>query len=124
MKRAVLLSCLLLWSMGPSPAIQNGTLRGEVVDGAGSEIPTVRVLIREDLSGRRPDWQRKELDITSDARGRFNVELSPGFYDVCVLLDAFTPTCYKSVVKAGDSAVHTTRLSVDQAVWAAIRDVF
>jgi hypothetical protein len=38
---------------------------------------------------------KEDVTIASDSRGRFSLELTPGFYDVFVTATAFSPHCDK-----------------------------
>jgi hypothetical protein len=83
---------LLLFSVAPA---RGGTLSGTVRDSEGAVISNAHIVVHWDSSGS--NYLKDNLGIkqdiaaTTDASGRFSVELPPGFYDVFVTATAFSP---------------------------------
>ena len=60
----------------------------------------------------------------SDAAGRFEVRLEPGFYDVCVMATAFAPECKKVLVVNGAAIQYDARLKADPLIMQHLGDKF
>lgn len=86
------LSCPLL---SAAPA----SVMGAVVDSEGAVIQNAEIIIRADASGRPDQFKMSNIVLTTDVRGHFSVNLMPGFYDLCVLANAFSPSCRKILVE-------------------------
>lgn len=94
----------LLQSSGTTMGAQTaGQIEGTVYDSLGAVLGGV-VVIRPDLPGRLDSPPGTVHTLRADASGRFALELSPGFYDVCVMSDAFEPICSKVLVRAAATA--------------------
>ena len=100
-----------------------GSLRGTVVDSEGAIVWMAHVVIHADLTGRdgaRPDDQT----LQTGRDGRFAVQLGPGLYDVCVMADAFTPSCHKLAVDEGKTVEAPFRLVIDLEATRRVADTF
>ena len=71
---------------------------GAVVDSQGAAIGKAQIVIRADSSGKRARVKDRDLILETDPQGHFAADLPPGFYDVCVMADAFSPHCQKILV--------------------------
>ena len=91
-----------------------GTLQGKVVDREGAVLPA-HILIHADLAGRNGDRPNDRL-LTSGDKGELEVQLAPGFYDVCVMADGFVPVCRKIRIRTERSEVTRFRLEIDSKV--------
>jgi hypothetical protein len=97
-------------------------LAGQVTDTEGAKIPRAHVVLRTDFSG---GWSKASFDgnATTDLNGMFTLNVGSGFYDLCVMADAFTPECRKIFIK--DRAVEQKiRLRVSPKVSQKIGDSF
>lgn len=114
---------LVLWLLPAASAIA-ANLQGTVVDSEGAAIANAHVVVRADLSGRINRTRDPDKVIDTDAGGRFMLELQPGFYDVCVMADAFSPSCQKVQVTSDDVLKPRIPLKADPDVMKHIGDVF
>jgi hypothetical protein len=103
-------------------AADAGTLSGEILDSEGAAISRAYVIIHEDASARVRTG--RDIAIRSDKAGRFTLRLGPGFYDVCAMVDAFTPACGKVRIASAQVQKLSMRLSIDAAVVREIGDAF
>ena len=71
------------------PAAAPGDLRGAIVDELGAEMWTSHVVIRDDLAGNTSGAKSTIRMLSTLDDGKFTARLDPGFYDVCVMSDAF-----------------------------------
>lgn len=74
------------------------SLTGTVIDTEGAAMGKAHIFIRVDSAGRKAAVQSGDLMLETDERGRFFANLAPGFYDVCIMADAFSPYCQKVLV--------------------------
>jgi hypothetical protein len=75
-----------------------GKVRGRVVDSGGAAIEA-RLLFHYDPSGQAQPVILPDVVRETGRDGHFDVQLDPGFYDMCILAPAFTPECRKILVK-------------------------
>ncbi len=124
MSTSAKLVCMLLSvitstvTLGASPT---GTLKGTVTDSEGAAISGAHILVRWDSSGSGVGLKsnlglRHDLSFETDNNGQFMSLLPPGFYDVFVSANAFSPECRKIRVNAGEAAIYKPRLKVDPLV--------
>jgi hypothetical protein len=99
-------------------------LRGTLVDSEGSPIRMAYIVIHDDGSGRATTETRADVTLRSDNRGRFSAELEPGFYDVCVMAQAFTPVCRKLLLRDKQPTNLALRLSIAPEVVKQLGDKF
>jgi hypothetical protein len=100
---------------------------GTVTDESGAAISGAMIPIHWDSAGitvglRSNIGIRKDLVLTTDARGSVSVELPPGFYDLFVSAMAFTPTCRKIRLNAVATSEFRFRLAVDPKVIQELGD--
>ncbi len=104
---------LLLFSVVAAKA---GTLSGTVRDSEGAAISNAHIVVHWDSSGfnylKNNLGIKQDIAATTDARGRFSVELPPGFYDVFVTATAFSPRCDKVRVKGKETRTYDVKLTV------------
>jgi hypothetical protein len=60
----------------------------------------------------------------TDTTGQFDVQLEPGFYDVCVMAPAFTPQCGKILLTKEADIQHDVHLNADPLVIKHLGDRF
>lgn len=96
---------------------------GTVVDSEGAAIVKAQIVIRPDSSGRREKVKNRDMIVETDAKGRFAVNLPAGFYDVCVMADAFSPRCLKILV-GSDPLTPKVQLPADPEVMKRLGDTF
>jgi len=82
------------------------------------------VIVHEDGSGRQAPRATVDVTLRSDERGRFSVPLEPGFYDVCIMAQAFTPDCRKVLLKHQQTTDVKVRLKIDPQVIKQLGDRF
>src|SRR5262245_44106121 len=97
MTRYLILLCVLC---GTCFAAEGATLRGTVSDSEGAVITNAEVFIHWDSSGSSVGLTTnagpfQDTKVKTDQRGHFEVTLPPGFYDVMVSANAFSPQCKK-----------------------------
>ncbi len=105
-------------------AADTGTLRIQVVDSEGAVMGGTHIGIRPDGAGRQQPSRATSTRTIADPQGRLTSELEPGFFDVCVMADAFVPACQKVRVVAGNTKNITVRMKIDPAVIREIGDTF
>lgn len=105
-------------------AASPGTVKGQVLDSEGAVIKGAHLLFHPDASGQARPGIRQDVMKESDASGRFEVQLEPGFYDVCVMATAFTPECRKVLVVTGNTFQQDARLKADPLVMQHLGDKF
>jgi hypothetical protein len=109
---AALWTCLAATGLAAPAA----TLRGTAVDSEGAAVGMAHVIVHSDGSGRQDPQAEADVTLRSDERGRFSVQLEPGFYDVCVMAQASTPDCRKVLLKDQQTADVRVRLKIDPQV--------
>ena len=111
-------SLLLIVTVLTPVIASSETLRGAVKDSSDTPLSGAMVLIHWDRAGA-PAGLRSNIGIEADLRtatkedGSFTADLPPGFYDVFVAATAFTPTCRKIRINAGEAQEIRFRLNVD-----------
>ena len=124
--RAVLLT--VLGSLLATCAVaQKSAITGQVQDSEGAAIAKARILVHWDSSGSAvglTDNIGLAQDVTtlSDANGHFSVAVPPGFYDLFVTAQAFTPAAVKVRVKSNASAEFDVRLHADPKITKELAD--
>jgi len=100
-------------------------IMGTVLDSEGASVGGAHILIHPDLSRSEfPHSKRDDIFLNSDSRGRFETQLEPGFFDVCVMADAFTPQCRKVYIMEARILQIVFRLRADPEVVRRIGDKF
>lgn len=99
------------------------SVNGTVLDSEGAAIAKARVVIRADASGQREPTKNPMLTSETDREGHFSAPVSPGFYDVCVMADAFSPQCQKILV-GRESVTSRITLKADPEVMKRLGDPF
>ena len=104
-------------------------LKGTITDSEGAAIRGARVLVHWDQSGARVGLKsnvglQQDLILETNAKGEFRAELHPGFYDVFVTANAFSPQCRKIRIKPGETATYNTTLKADPLVTSEMGDHF
>jgi len=98
---------------------------GVVVDSEGASIRNAHVVVHADFSGRRTiRGNESDTVIDADAEGHFGLQLQPGFYDMCVMADAFSPVCRKLFVNTSGILRPRVQLKADPEVMKRLGDVF
>jgi hypothetical protein len=118
---SIALLTAFLWTA--ANAATSGTLRGTVVDSEGAVLWMAHVLVRPDLTGRDGADPTNKM-VRTGRDGRFSVQLDPGFYDVCVMADAFVPTCQKISVEETKTVEPRFRLGIALDVIKGVADTF
>jgi hypothetical protein len=119
-QKSVIALLLLSFAFLKAEAI---SLTGTVVDSEGAAIGKAHIFVRPDPSGKRESVRDGDLMLKTDMQGHFNADLSPGFYDICVMADAFTPQCKKLFVASG-SLTPKFQLKADPEVMKRLGDKF
>ena len=102
----------------------NTILQGVVADSEGAAVRMAYIVVHEDGSGKGTREAGADIKLRSDEGGRFSAQLEPGFYDVCVMAQAFTPDCRKVLMKEAQTASVTVRLKIDPEVIRQLGDRF
>ena len=94
------------------------TLSGTIRDSEGAAIANAHVIIHWDSSGKNYLSDNLGISedrvISTDANGKFSLELPPGFYDVFVAATAFSPHCEKIRIKGSGPRTYEIRLRVSK----------
>jgi hypothetical protein len=94
------------------------TLSGTVVDSEGAVISNAHIIVHWDSSGSNYLKDnlgiKQDSTVTSDSKGKFAMELPPGFYDVFVAATAFSPYCEKVRLKANEAKTYRIRLKISE----------
>jgi hypothetical protein len=108
--------------LSPSaPASKNGKLFGTVTDSEGTPISGAVVIIHWHSSGSTVGLESK-VGLSEDVRlqtkklGTYSVDIPPGFYDVFVSAQAFSPSCRKVRVLSEHVGTFSPKLNVDPLV--------
>lgn len=105
-------------------ATSPGRIKGQVLDSEGAVIEGAHLLLHSDPSGQNRPAARSDVMRETDAAGLFDVQLEPGFYDVCVMATAFTPDCHKIFITNGKTIPYDARLKADPLVIQHLGDTF
>jgi hypothetical protein len=105
------------------------SLRGAVSDSSGAPIPGASITIHWDLSGSKTGLQtnvgiKADVSVKTDAKGLFQAEVPPGFYDLFVSSSGFSPQCRKVRVRQGQVTTYSPKLHVDPLVTQELGDTF
>lgn len=108
-------------------ATAQGTLKGTVTDSEGAVIRGARVLVHWDSSGSDVGLKsnvglKTDVTVHTDDRGEFTTSLPPGFYDVFVSANAFSPTCLKARIIAGKLSIQKLKLQASPLVTKELGD--
>jgi hypothetical protein len=100
-------------------------VQGVVTDSEGASISKAHVIIHADRSGRNA-VREEEVDsvLETDQAGHFLAQLRPGFYDLCVMANAFTPFCQKLLVDGSTILRPHIQLKPDPQVVRRLGDTF
>ena len=124
MTTAWLLTIFVLMSLfSAKSTVASTNLNGMVVDSEGAGIAKAQIVVRPDASGRRIANKGENIMLESDKQGRFSTQLPPGFYDLCVMADAFSPFCQKLFVNKA-ALTPKIELKADPDVMKRLGDVF
>lgn len=108
-------------------AVGETRVTGTVTDESGGVIPGAIILIHWDSAGSTVGLNsnagiRKDLIVTTYARGSVSIELPSGFYDLFVSAMAFTPACRKIRLNGAATSRVSFRLAVDPKVTKELGD--
>jgi hypothetical protein len=117
------LSCILCLLFSSTVVAADNSVNGMVRDSEGAAIENAHIVIRADSSGRREPVRNHTLTIETDKQGHFSAPLNSGFYDVCVMADAFSPQCQK-VFAGSQSVALKINLKADPEVMKRLGDTF
>jgi hypothetical protein len=115
----LVLCCSIFLRASPS-----GIVRGRVSDSEGAAIRGAHLLFHSDRSGRAIPAKRVDIMGEADEVGRFEIQLEPGFYDVCTMATAFTPECSKVLVQKQSVVEHNVHLEASPLVVKHLGDTF
>ena len=100
-----------------------------VRDSEGAAIRGARVVAHWDSSGsdvglKSNIGEKNDLTMQTDERGEFQAPLPPGFYDVFVSANAFSPACLKARLTTGKAIRYKLKLQASSLVTKERGDVF
>jgi hypothetical protein len=118
---------LLLAAAITAAAAPPSKLNGMITDSEGAAIDRAQIMVRWDSSGSSVGLKTnvgtsKDVRLETDAMGRFTSELPPGFYDIFVSADGFSPQCHKIRLNAGQTTNYNARLNVDPLITSELGD--
>jgi hypothetical protein len=116
------LFCILGLSVDPRPAIT-----GQVTDSQGAAIANARVLVHWDSSGSSTGLTdniglKQDVIVSTAMNGSYSASVPPGFYDVFVSKESFTPNAAKVRVKREKLTTFSTELEIDPLVTKELGD--
>jgi hypothetical protein len=121
------LAVIFVFLSSLSGAAQTVHVTGTVSDSMGAVISKahVRVRLNTFTSGAAKNQRRpSEVALGTDKNGRFETDLVPGFYDVCVHSPAFSAKCKTVVVRPNHAPDLRMTLKVDPDIVAEFGDDF
>ena len=115
---------ILLIFLVTAVSTHGARLSGTIRDSEGAAIANAHVIIHWDSSGKNYLSDNLGISedkvISTDANGKFSLELPPGFYDVFVAATAFSPHCEKIRIKGSGPRTYEIRLRVSKVVSKAL----
>lgn len=111
-----------LCSASPSPPPSEVVTA--VLTPEGARIKGAMVLFHVDKAGEIPPSDRTDVTGTTGPDGLAGAKLRPGFYDVFVTGEGFSPQCRKIFVEAVKPMRLTFHLGADPLVMQRLGDVF
>jgi len=129
MNRSIIAVVFTVLCMFSASAETESAIVGRVTDSEGAVIANARVLIHWDSSGSAVGLAdnvgtKQDVIVFSDANGRYEARVPPGFYDVFISATAFTPIAGKARVKEGRAATFGASLRADPLVTKELGDEF
>lgn len=107
------------------PYALSATVKGRVTDSEGTAINGAEVLFHLDPSGGgAKSAPHVNAFRQTDAKGSFEIQLKPGFYDLCVMASAFTPECSKILVTNEKTTQYDFRLNASPLIVKHLGDQF
>ena len=100
------------------------TVQGRVTTELGQAIGRAHLLFHFDPAGQEKPQPRPDVVVEADSAGRFEVQLQPGFYDMCTFSSGFTATCQKLLLRGAEPTRREIRLKADPLVTEHLGDVF
>ena len=120
-----MLSCVVWLLFSWTLLAADTGIDGKVLDSEGAAIEKAHVVIRPDASGKSEPVKSPSLvTIQTDKEGHFSATVTPGFYDVCVMADAFSPHCEKVLVEHDETVASKINLKADPEVMKRLGDRF
>jgi hypothetical protein len=113
-------SLLLLCAL--APAFKNGKLSGTVTDSEGTPISRAVVIIHWDSSESTVGLESnvglgEDVRLQTGQLGAYFVDIPPGFYDVFVSAQAFSPSCRKVRDRPDSVSTFGPKLKMDPLVF-------
>lgn len=93
-----------------------GKIDGTVTDPLYAAISKAIVIIHcawLEPTDQRQSTRPEDFRLLSDRNGGFAIDLEPGFYDVAIFADGFSPYASKVRVKSGQATKYMIKLEVD-----------
>lgn len=105
----------------------HGGVKGTVSDVQGGAIPKAHVIIHWDavslVAGSKDNLSGSDdVVVESDESGGYSKDLAPGYYDVFMTSNGFSPACKKLRIKSQEYVVYDVKLSLDRAVLNQVDD--
>ncbi len=122
--KPLLIALVFIMYCSVAIAASLGTVKGQVSDSAGAAIKGAHLLFHLDGSGRTKSAPTLDVVRETDAMGNFDVRLEPGFYDVFIMAEAYTPECRKILVSKDGNVQHDAHLNADPLVLKHLGDTF
>jgi hypothetical protein len=106
---------------------QQSVITGQVQDSEGAAIVKARILIHWDSSGGKLSLMNsvglpQDATVLSDTSGHFSITVSPGFYDLFITAQAFTPVAAKVRVKHDAPTEFNVKLHADPEIGKELAD--
>lgn len=101
-----------------------GSIKGNVSDSEGSAINNAHIIVHADLAGRANRTVVPDQTRETNAEGGYEMQLEPGFYDVCITASAFSPECKKVFVTSSKTSKYDAHLKADPLVSEHLADTF
>jgi hypothetical protein len=123
------LTLIVLIIASQTIASSTNPLKGVITDSEGAIIREARVFIHWDQSGADVGLKsnvglKQDLVLQTNEKGEFRADLPPGFYDVFVTANGFSPGCRKLRIRVRESATFNIKLRADPLITNELGDRF
>lgn len=119
MSLKMFLTLLLCYAALMSASVPNvpakGALTGVITDSNGAIIPEATIRVQHWVFDQYMQHPREKCDgeFYTNAKGRFNVALQPGDYDVFIAYPSMSPVAKKVEIKNGKTTELNRELKID-----------
>ena len=117
----VMLTAILMIAQG-SLAQAVGSVNGLISDDVGASLGSAQILFHPDTRFDASHSTRKNVWVTAEVSGNYRAQLQGGFWDMCVMMPAFTAVCTKIQIKPDRRINRNIRMKVDPLISPLLAD--